>query len=775
MNLIKTTVGTKTACAALIFQMLCCCLVLTCAVNLAAQDEGSALDRDVLSRSDVVHVDKDGEVEIISASRSAKRVDELPLTVYVVKRDEILENGWTTLVDVLKSVPGIRVSQPGGGAEGETFLMRGLIGNNYTKFLINNIPVQPSTGSGMPIGAQLPVRQAERIEIIIGPASAIYGADAFAGVINIVTREAVDDLFVVADIARGNREYKYANFMVGGKAGLDDEVFNYSFYGSVADEDDIGVKHNNSGVYNPLEYFKVFDIEDVRTGILNDTTFQPYYRGTETEPNFGNIPHHSNQLGIRLAYKGLSLSFERMERRDHSSIGQSAIVYNYDSPANFFGETIQRSTVSLDYNIGPVLATSTLSNLQMRANPLSSYATTYSNNGRSYVWHASDDAFAEQLFTLRAGDDTELIGGFSSQVSSNLPRTNELPVPFDTELYEAFEEETVYTDSLLGDFGFKSLTFENLAAFAQLYQRWNDFVFIAGVRIDDNSLYGSSVNPRLAALWRLDRQTSLRASWGRAFRAPSTWYSRSSTAFVIPEANDSIYYAILPSPNLEAEQIHATELGISKSFSPDAQLDLVLFFNSVDKRIAGIIDTIDRKLYPRSLDSVARTYANGLGDPSQLMSAQASLRLRNLVPSIGLDLNAAATWSVGRETLPDDGGELPVFRMVPQFLGQLSVSVNPWRNWHLRADVVWSGPWTRRFTPTLAAYEDEEFSLVDGYATLDLLLRYHIDERIYVLFNVDNVFNTEYGGIGSIGWDVDLHYNPQRLRRIRVGWNFELD
>ena len=775
MEFNKTTAGTRIARAKRVLLLLCCCLVFKAPSKLTAQDESAALDRDVLGRADAVHVDKDGEVEIISASRSAKRVDELPLTVYVVKREEILQNGWTTLVDVLKSIPGIRVSQPGGGAEGETFLMRGLIGNNYTKFLINNIPVQPSTGSGMPIGAQLPVRQAERIEIIIGPASAIYGADAFAGVINIITREAVDDLFVVADIARGSNDYKYANFMVGGKAGLDDEVFNYSFYGSVADEDDIGVKHSKSGVYNPLEYFKVFDIEGVRTGILNDTTFQPYYRGSNTEPEFGNMPHHSNQLGIRLAYKGLSVSFERMERRDHSSIGQSAFVYNYNSPANFFGETIQRSTVSLDYNIGPVLATSTLSSLQMRANPLSSYGTTYSNNGNSYVWHASDDAFAEQLFTLRAGEDTELIGGFSSQVSSNLPRTNELPEPFDTDLYEPFEEETVYSDPLLGDFGFQSLQFENLAAFAQLYQRWNDFVFIAGVRIDDNSLYGSSVNPRLAALWRLDRQTSLRASWGRAFRAPSTWYSRSSTAFSFPGVTDSIFYAIVPSPELEAEQIHATELGISKTLSPDAQLDLVLFFNSVDKRIAGIIDTIDRNLYPRSLDSVARTYANGLGDPSQLISAQASLRLRNLLPSIGLDLTAAATYSVGRETLPDEGGELPVFRMVPQFMGQLSLSVNPWRNWHMRADAVWSGPWTRRFTPTRAAYEDEDFSRVDGYVTLDLLLRYHIDERIYVLFNVDNVFNTEYGGIGSIGWDVDLPYNPQRLRRVRVGWNFELD
>ena len=71
-------------------------------------------------------------------------------------------NGYLTLTDVLKRLPGIRVSQPGSALEGETFLMRGLLGNAYAKILINDLPIKPFLVSGMPIGAQLPIREAYR-------------------------------------------------------------------------------------------------------------------------------------------------------------------------------------------------------------------------------------------------------------------------------------------------------------------------------------------------------------------------------------------------------------------------------------------------------------------------------------------------------------------------------------------------------------------------------------------------------------------------------------
>ncbi len=183
------------------FRKLLLPLVFIISLSSYSQLEEQELFR--LGENDIKTESDEGKIEVISASRSEKLRDDLPVTVYVVSREEILRNGYTSLVDVLKDIPGIKVSQPGSGMEGETFLMDGLFGNYYCKILVDNIPFRPSVVSGMPIGEQLPIRQAERIEIIYGPAAAIYGADAISGVINIITNTSDRPVWAQADITIG--------------------------------------------------------------------------------------------------------------------------------------------------------------------------------------------------------------------------------------------------------------------------------------------------------------------------------------------------------------------------------------------------------------------------------------------------------------------------------------------------------------------------------------------------------------------------------------------
>jgi hemoglobin/transferrin/lactoferrin receptor protein len=168
--------------------------------TLWAQDSVNLMfEKERLTKEDLAAVTLSEATKLVSVSRSAKRLDELPVTVYVITHEEIVKNGYVTLVDVLKSVPGIRVSQPGAGDLGEMFMMRGQIGNQYAKILLNNVPLQPSVSGGLPIAAQLPIAQAERIEVIYGPAAAVYGGDAVAGVINIITQKAEKGVFAQAN------------------------------------------------------------------------------------------------------------------------------------------------------------------------------------------------------------------------------------------------------------------------------------------------------------------------------------------------------------------------------------------------------------------------------------------------------------------------------------------------------------------------------------------------------------------------------------------------
>ena len=126
-------------------------------------------------------------IEITSASRSARGVKDLPATVHIITREQILNNNYSTLVDAFKDILGVKVSQPGNGTHGEKYLMRGLWGNNYAKIPINGIPVRPSAVDGTPIGEQINMENMERIGVVYGPASALYGAHALAGIFNMIT------------------------------------------------------------------------------------------------------------------------------------------------------------------------------------------------------------------------------------------------------------------------------------------------------------------------------------------------------------------------------------------------------------------------------------------------------------------------------------------------------------------------------------------------------------------------------------------------------------
>ena len=120
--------------------LLFSCFLLVFNSSLFAQLDSVGLQLDRLGRGDI-SIDSElvDQQRVVSASRTLKSVEELPFTIYVVTKEEIFKNGYTTLVDVLKSVPGIKVSQPGSALEGETFLMRGLLGNSYTKILVNDL------------------------------------------------------------------------------------------------------------------------------------------------------------------------------------------------------------------------------------------------------------------------------------------------------------------------------------------------------------------------------------------------------------------------------------------------------------------------------------------------------------------------------------------------------------------------------------------------------------------------------------------------------------
>ena len=130
-------------------------------------------------------------VEVVSASRRAQALGDVPAAVHVITRDDIIRSGVRSLPEALRMAPGVDVAQmsPSGWAVG----VRGEAGRfaNKLQVLIDGRSVFSPLYSGVLWEAErVPLEDIERIEVIRGPAGVVWGSNAVNGVINIITRDA---------------------------------------------------------------------------------------------------------------------------------------------------------------------------------------------------------------------------------------------------------------------------------------------------------------------------------------------------------------------------------------------------------------------------------------------------------------------------------------------------------------------------------------------------------------------------------------------------------
>lgn len=124
---------------------------------------------------------------LITASRFAETVDETLAPVTVITRREIEEKQAGTVEEVLRSVPGITLTNSGGVGKQTSLFLRGTE-SKHVLVLIDGVKTGSATSGTAPF-QHLPLDQIERIEVVRGPRSSLYGSEAIGGVIQIFTRK----------------------------------------------------------------------------------------------------------------------------------------------------------------------------------------------------------------------------------------------------------------------------------------------------------------------------------------------------------------------------------------------------------------------------------------------------------------------------------------------------------------------------------------------------------------------------------------------------------
>lgn len=186
---------------------------------------------------------------VVTASGFEQQISSAPASISVISREELERGHYQNVTDALRDVPGVVVTGGGRGDNGNDISIRGMP-SQYTLILVDGRPQssresRPNGDAGFEQDWLPPLQAIERIEVVRGPMSTLYGSDAIGGVINVITRKVADswhgniqlDTVLQEDSASGDS--RQANFYLSGP--LVGERLGLQLYGrtSERDEDDI--------------------------------------------------------------------------------------------------------------------------------------------------------------------------------------------------------------------------------------------------------------------------------------------------------------------------------------------------------------------------------------------------------------------------------------------------------------------------------------------------------------------------------------------------------
>jgi len=146
------------------------------------------------------------EVTVVTANRVEQAVADVLAPVTIITRDDIELTQAQSLTDIFRMLPGVDVAVNGGRGQVASIFIRGA-NSNQALILIDGVAML-TANSGSPDFNQIPMNSIERIEFIRGPRAAIYGSEAIAGVINIITQSSAEPITTLSAGFGSDASYK---------------------------------------------------------------------------------------------------------------------------------------------------------------------------------------------------------------------------------------------------------------------------------------------------------------------------------------------------------------------------------------------------------------------------------------------------------------------------------------------------------------------------------------------------------------------------------------
>jgi outer membrane receptor for ferrienterochelin and colicin len=634
-----------------------------------------------------------GDEETISIATGTKQpLSQAPAVASVITSETIAAMGATDIDEILETVPGLHVSRDPFNYD-PIYTFRGIVAdfNPQVLMLINGIPITNLFhGNRSLVWGGMPVKNIDHIEVIRGPGSALYGSDAFAGVINIVTKTAKD----------------ISGTEVGGRGGSYDTWDAWLLHGDKYGEWEIAFSAQYHTTNGPDQTITA----DAQT--LLDTGF-----GTNASlaPGSVNLSRENTDLRIDLSRQHWRVRAGLQRRRDlGSGAGVASALdpnnryesdrwnldISYDNPN--FSENWSATAMLTYLDTSQVIAKDMIvfpagSNLGFGVLPngLIGNPEVYE---RHYRLNAATDFSGWNNHQLRFGLGAHYGDLYKVKESKNFgidPSTGN-PLPLDSPVIDV--SDTPYAFLPEEDR-------ENYHAFVQdIWQLANDWTLTTGVRFDHYTDFGDTINPRLSLVWSVDHDLTAKILYGQAFRAPS----------FAQRFNKNNPVAI-GNPDLDPETMESTELALNYQPSPNV-------------RFAG-------NIFYYEWEDIVQFHPDGIGNlVAENTGAQKGKGFEleahwQLMPE--LELNANYAWQRSMdETIDKNAG------MSPRQQLYLQMQWSFLEDWQLNSSLNWVMDRER--------VDGDTRKPVDDYRWANLTLhRDFPDQGVSIIFAARNLFDSD--------------------------------
>ncbi|MEO7794725.1 MAG: TonB-dependent receptor, partial [Thermoanaerobaculia bacterium] len=427
-------------------------------------------------------------ITITATARPEKRA-EVPATVDVVTGEEIADRKAIEADDLLRTIPGLELAQAGSAGKVTSLFSRGT-NSNHTLVLWNGIELNDPYLGGFD-WSNLSTDGVERLEVVRGPFSALYGSSALGGVVQLVTRRGGGDR---SHLGTASAEAGSNDYLRGGVAGG-------SRIGPLA-IDLAGHSRRGDGEVD------------------ND-----FYDGEEASLSLDGTLSGSATLGalVRWSSSDLGIPFDYAAQptpRREQAFTSTSLALPFAWTAETWHVDAQAATTATDLEV---------------TDPADPFSESRAEAGRDQARLVVHRSFGDDFEATVGGDwDSQEVrtrDAFSSGIADEQQRT--------------------------------------WAAFGQVAWNRGPLRIDAGLRRDDNDVFGAETSAKAGVAWAISEAWRLRAYFGEAFRAPSL---------------ADLYYPGFSNPELQPEGSESYEVAVDGG-SGAWQTTVALFQNDLDNLI----------------------------------------------------------------------------------------------------------------------------------------------------------------------------------------------